>query len=178
MAQGRVGACDKFAGTDLYAEFAPRLSLSRLTGRSIGFGPVKDFLVAGQVNHGQDFRAFLYGAGLDIAVPGFSFVQLNFYRRDVPALSGATWQVTGVWSLPVALGATRWTLAGFADWAGPEGGSRGNLLLVPQLRLDLGALWDWPGRLEAGVEYSYWRNKFGIDGVVESVVQPMVKWTL
>lgn len=102
MAQGRVGACDKFAGTDLYAEFAPRLSLSRLTGRSIGFGPVKDFLVAGQVN----------------------------------------------------------------------------LLLVPQLRLDLGALWDWPGRLEAGVEYSYWRNKFGIDGVVESVVQPMVKWTL
>ena len=33
-----------------------------------------------------------------------------------------------------------------------------------------------PGNLFVGVEYQYWKNKYGVDGVDENVVQMMAKW--
>ena len=165
------------AGTGIYGEFSPRLSLGKLSGRDLGFGPVKDVLLAGQINNGTNFRAYLYGAGLDLKLPGFAFFQLNVYARDDIGLPGKTWQITPVWLFPFALGGAKLSIGGFMDYAGAEGGRRPNLLFVPQLLLDLGALWDVPGRLQAGVEYSWWKNKFGLPGVTEKVAQPMVKWT-
>ena len=32
------------------------------------------------------------------------------------------------------------------------------------------------GQFYAGVEWQYWHNKFGIDGVTESVAQAQLKW--
>ena len=77
----------------------------------------------------------------------------------------------------MSAGGAQLSVGGFLDYAGAEGPARANLLFVPQLLLDLGALWGAAGHLHAGIEYSYWRNKFGLPGVTESVVQPMVRWT-
>ena len=134
-------------------------------------------LLAAPINTGSNFRAYLYGAGLDFDLPGFAFLQLNVYLRDDASLPGSTWQITPVWLYPFSAGAAKLSLGGFMDYAGAEGGSRANLLIVPQLLLDLGALWQLPGALYAGVEYSYWRNKFGLARLTEQVVQPMIKWT-
>ena len=170
------------ASTELYGEFAPRLSLGKLSGQTLALGPVKDLLLAAQINNGNNFRAYLYGIGMDLALPGFRYAAVNLYVRDDASLPGSGWQMTAVGSVPFSIFGTSWAVEGFADWAGTEGEgamrSRANLLVVPQLRLDLGALWDAPGRLEAGIEYSYWRRKFGIDGVDERVVQSLLKWTL
>jgi len=163
--------------TTMYGEFVPRFSLGKISGHKLAAGPVTDVLLTGAINTGDGFRAYLYGASVDLAVPGFSYFQLNAYVRDDTALPGETWQITPVWRLPFKLGSLQGNLQGFIDWAGSEGPAKQNLLIVPRLWLDVGALWGAPGHVEAGVEYLYWRNKFGVDGVTERVLQPAVRWT-
>lgn len=162
---------------EVYGEFSPRLSFSKMAGGKGWDGPIKDVLLAGQVNFGEDFRAHLYGFGVDLNIPGFAFFQLNLYVRDDENLDGKTWQISPAWLYPFELGASQWTFGGFLDYAGEEDFSEENYLFVPQLLLDVGALWGSPGHVHAGIEYSYWKNKFGIDGLDEEVTQAMVKWT-
>jgi len=164
-------------GTNLYGEVVPRLSLGKLSGRNLQWGLFKDLLLTGAVNVGTNFRANLYGLSADLALPGFAYFQLNVYRRDDAAQSGATWQVTPVWMLPLPVPRTKLHLQGFVDIAGTEGFSQRNLVAYTRLWLDLGHYWGSPGHLEAGVEYIYWNNKFGVGGVDERVLQPAVRWT-
>lgn len=165
-------------GTTLYGEIVPRFSLSKISGRKMAFGPVQDVLLTGAINAGSNnFRAYLYGASVDLGVPGFSYFQLNAYVRDDQNQHGSTWQITPVWLYQFSFGSLKFSLQGFIDYAGSEGSAARNLLAAPRLWLDLGALWGAPGHLEAGMEYLYWHNKFGVQGVTESVFQPSVRWT-
>lgn len=163
--------------TSFYAEFAPRLSLGKISGRDLGFGPVKDVLLAGGVNAGEDFRAYLYGLGVDLNVPGFSYFQVNAYVRDDKALPGSSWQLTPVWLYPFRVGKLNFEFQGFIDFIGAEGASSSNYVAAPRLWLDLGALWGTPGHVQLGFEYLYWKNKYGVEGVNESVFQPSLRWT-
>lgn len=168
---------DSGSGTLHYAEFSPRFSLGKLSGLDLSWGPVKDVLLAPSVNTGDGFRAYLYGVGVDLQLPGFSYFQVNAYVRDDKSLPGTTWQITPVWLYPFTVAGLKFNLQGFIDYAGAEGPAARNLLVVPRLWLDVGALWGSPGKLEAGVEYLYWKNKYGIAGVTESVIQPALRWT-
>jgi nucleoside-specific outer membrane channel protein Tsx len=139
---------------------------------------VQDVLLTGAINAGSNnFLAYLYGGSVDLKVPGFTYFQLNVYVRDDQNQPGKTWQITPVWLYPFSLGSLKFSLQGFIDYAGAEGAAERNLLAAPRLWLDLGALWGAPGRVEAGVEYLYWQNKYGAKGVNESVIQPTLKWT-
>lgn len=163
--------------TTAYAEFEPRLSLGKITGRPMKLGPIKDVLLNGSVNFGEDFTAYLYGASVDLDVPGFAWFKLMAYGRDDENLPGRSWQVTPAWLLPFKLGPLQFGFQGFIDWIGAEGPAVRNLLIVPRLWIDAGALWGAPGHLEVGVEYFWWQDKYGIEGVDEEVVEPAVKWT-
>jgi nucleoside-specific outer membrane channel protein Tsx len=150
----------------IYAEWAPRLSLSRASGRRIGGGIVSDVLLAAQVNRGAGFNALLVGAGVDLAVPGARVLQVNAYWRD-DNFNKPTFQVTPVWLVPVQTGPLSWVLAGFVDVAGRDAGGL-DVLSQPQLLLDLGRLGGLPaGRLQAGVEW-YLHD---VDGTTTSVPQ-------
>ena len=70
------------------------------------------------------------------------------------------------------------SFGGFIDFAGSQGDREESIIGAPQLLVDVGNFWGAPDRLHAGIEYQFWRNKFGIDGVDEDVVQLMVKWVL
>ncbi|MBI4917852.1 MAG: hypothetical protein HY825_18580 [Acidobacteria bacterium] len=59
---------------------------------------------------------------------------------------------------------------------GREGEREAQLLAQPQVLVDLGPLWGNEGQVMLGIEYQYWRNKFGIAGVTESAPQAMVLW--
>lgn len=163
--------------TDLYGEWQPRLSFSKLTGREPWAGVVKDVLLAGQLNFGKGFRAYLVGIGFDLDLPGFSFFQVNVYARDENLRSGQTWQITPAWLFPFTLGETHWQFTGFVDWAGSEGDGKSNVQAQPQLLLDLGTWFGSLDQLQIGIEYQYWRNKFGVDGVTENAPEAMLKWT-
>ncbi|MDD9901595.1 MAG: DUF5020 domain-containing protein [Alphaproteobacteria bacterium] len=168
-------------GTNIYAEFSPRFSLGKITGQNLSRGPVKDLLLATTLEHGKQGRkTYLYGGGIDLNLKGFKAASVNFYRRDNPDISGATWQATLVWKRPFQVGALQFVAEGFADIAGSEGRTyKPNQSVVPRLLLDIGSLAGMQGdRLYGGIEWQYWHNKAGNRGATESVPQLQLKWVL
>ncbi|MDO6461428.1 outer membrane protein OmpK [Granulosicoccaceae sp. 1_MG-2023] len=172
-------------GTAYYSEWSPRFSIGKITGKDMSFGIVKDLMLSTTLEMGSGTSATLVGIGLPLELPGFAFANVNLYARDsqrdfASEQTDIGGQLTLTWKRPFALGATSWSFEGFLDYAfGEDNGSNpkeDNIIAAPRLLLDVGALWDKPGVLEAGVEYQLWRNKFGVDGVDEDVAQAMVKW--
>ena len=65
----------------LYSEIDPRLSLSKVSGKNLSFGVVKDVFVATQYNVGHNYQAWLKGAGVDLDIPGFAVFSINIYDK-------------------------------------------------------------------------------------------------
>lgn len=172
-------------GTSHYAEYSPRLSFGKISGKDLSFGLVKDVLLAGTLELGDGSRAKLLGVGIDWKLPGFAFTQLNIYARESERDFAATQtdaggQITLAWKLPFAVSTQKLAFEGFIDYAfGEDGGSNpkeDNIVAAPRLLIDVGNWFGAAGTLQAGVEYQIWRNKFGVDGVDEDAIQAMVKW--
>jgi hypothetical protein len=52
-------------------------------------------------------------------------------------------------------------------------------LFQPQVRLDLGeVLGNKAGKLFAGIEYQYWKNKLGEKGMDDNTLQMLIVWRL
>lgn len=150
-----------------YGEFSPRLSLGKLSGRTLAAGPVKDVLIAATYELGRDSQTTesgLIGLGVDLDLPGFSYFQANVYaRKDLHQGDWDTWQLTLSAARPFAIGKQRFLIDGFIDYVAPGGPHAWNLHLVPQLKWDLGhALGHADGKLWLGAEIDLWRNKYGI----------------
>ncbi|WP_423925575.1 nucleoside-binding protein [Candidatus Palauibacter sp.] len=188
------GGNDGFNEKDLYGEWYPSLSLGKITGGRVGFGPIRDFAVLGGVNYSAQAKVLKYTPGFRASwdIPGFIFLNTEFARM-IDASSGldgggapstsdgfmfdvnwlATWEMLG----------HSFTFTGHAEYISGVTNELGNndlgwILAQPQLRLDVGrALGGGGGRLMTGIEYQYWRNKLGTD-VTESAVQFLVVWRL
>lgn len=171
---------------NLYGEFYSSLSLAKLSGWDLSFGWFKDLNITGGVNLGESMesnrsgtRVILYGASLDLNLPGFNYFNIDFLRFDTlePERLDSSWQITPVWQLPFSIAGTKWSFEGFADFIGKNNsGSARTALAQPQLRLDVGDLYGYGDHLYLGVEYQYWHNKFGIKGLHESLPQALVVW--
>jgi nucleoside-specific outer membrane channel protein Tsx len=155
----------------LYGEFSPRLSAAKILDQPIKFGPVKDVLLAMTYEFGEgDNESFLIGPGLDLDVPGFDYFQLNFYKRTTHGRRAGdnVWQITPVWSYTIPVGKSDVLIDGFMDWVvGNDSNSRGtyhaNLHFNPQIKYDLGKALNMADRqLYVGIEYDYWKDKYGI----------------
>lgn len=166
--------------TGLYGEFAPRLSFGKITGADLSFGPLTDVLLAGQIEMAPEGGGsrYLYGLGFDLAVPGMDYFQLNTYLRDDKNIPGDTYQVTLVWGTGFEIAETDWLFKGHFDYAGAEGDKEKSINSAPQLLLDVGDFWGASDKLYAGIEYQYWKNKYGVEGADEHHPQLMVTWKL
>lgn len=161
---------------NLYGEVSPRLSLGKILGQKLAFGPVTDVLLAGTYEFGEgDNESFLIGPGFDLAVPGFDYFQLNFYNRHSrgPRAGNNVWQITPVWSYTLPVGNSDILIDGFIDWVvDNDKNSRGeyhaNLHFNPQIKYDLGKALGYADRkFYVGFEYDYWKNKYAIDSTSE-----------
>lgn len=160
---------------DTNAEFSPRLSLSKITGKDFSFGPVSDILFSTTFEKARRFDAYLWGVGVDLDIPGFDYVQANYYSRNNPDVAGTGWQTTWVWSKSFNVGDAKMKFEGYFDWADYEEGVD-NFFTQPQLLLDVGEFVGLDeGRAYAGLEYYYWHNVFGVDGVTTQAPQAMLK---
>lgn len=169
--------------SSFYGEFSPSFSLGKMTGKDLSFGFVKDVSLTGTWELGDVTNAKLFGLGFDLDVPGVPVAKVNFYQRIgesdfYPGETSEAFQVTLVWMAPFELGPTSWVFEGYFDYATSENnvGKKDNITSSPRLMLDAGALWGAPQQLYAGVEWSYWMNKYGSD-IDESVPQAAIKWT-
>lgn len=181
-----TGEGDAFGTTtesnaSFYAEISPRLSIGKIFfDRELSAGMVKDLLFTStlEIPESPVEQTWLYGLAADLILPGFQFFQFNWYIRNNQTSGVDTGQqVTLVWAAPFKLGPVPMMFEGFFDYAWGEDPLQDNIITAPRLLVDVGELMGvGGGKLQAGVEYQIWRNKFGIDGMDEDVAQAMVKW--
>jgi len=157
---------------ETYVEVSPRLSLGKITGSDMKMGIIKDVLLGGTVEWlsvpsadlPNDKTNYLIGPALDLALPGFAYFQLNTYYRDNDGDQKSNWQLTPVWGLPFSLGSAKFLYDGFIDWRSGTEDSHAETNFTSQLKWDVGnTLFNAEKTLYVGIEYVYWRNKFGIE---------------
>ena len=167
------GATDRNKGNNTYyGEFVERFSLGKILDRKIEFGPIKDVLLAVSYESGEgDNEAYLIGPGFDLAVPGFNYFTLNIYNRHTEGSRPGdnVWQITPTFSYTIPAGKSDILIDGYIDWVvdNDETKRRGtyhaNVHVNPQVKYDLGkALGYGAKQLYVGFEYSYWKDKYGI----------------
>ncbi len=170
-------------GIEVYAEVYSYLSLNKITGLQLGFGPVQELSVVAGLNisnkpENDNFKAYMAGISFDLSNAWFDFLQLDITAYKDDSVSGRYGiQFTPVWSLPFTLAGVKFKFRGFTDFRTGNTNNSGNfhILAQPQMLIDIGDLAGWKSdSVYIGVEYSYWYNKFGLKGVIESTVQGMV----
>lgn len=174
------------AQTHLYGEAYSTFSLGKISGLDLSYGIIKDFGLTAGINLGErmdsrhsGFRAWLYGVTVDFDLPGFTYFNVDFLRQRVTETEdmGTSWQITPVWQWPFAIGPTKWSFEGFADFIAQKGNHAARQALAqPQLRLDIGDWFGYQQHLYLGIEYQYWHNKYGIKGLHDNVPQALVVW--
>ena len=175
---------------EVYGEWFPSASLRYLAGKGPSTGFIRDVsatlgLNGGVRSTGPAPFAVLPGVTFNLNVPGFAFVSLGTYayidlgrfQGQPTDCRGTTYQVTPAWSLPFSLGPVGFQFDGFADFIGSHANCEAMIVSQPQLKLDLSGLWDDAGRLYVGVEFAYWHNKYGISGLEDKVLQPLLVFT-
>src|SRR5690554_5498430 len=146
---------------DNYAEWSPRLSLSKTTLKSFQYGFINDILISTNIEMSSLQSNFLYGLKVDLNVPGFRFMQLNGYRRNNDGMAG-NWQLTSSWALPIQVASQEFLYDGFIDWTSTNSEQRSSFNMTTQLKWALHSFFGMTSPLYVGVEYVYWRNKYGI----------------
>lgn len=186
---------DGFNDLDLYGEWYPTLSFSKLTGRTVGGGPVRDIALIGGINFDADANFMKYLPGVRVAwdVPGFLFLNTDitaFLNASDGVGPGAAPRTSDSfmfdvnWGAVFDIGSQSFLFTGHAEYIGattikPAGGEvKSWVLAQPQLTWDLSKALNGTGNeLFVGVEYQYWGNKLGADGS-DNVAQFLVIWRL
>ena len=188
------GGNDGFNEKDLYGEWYPSLSLGKIGGSRVGFGPIRDFALLGGVNYSSQAKVLKYTPGFRASwdIPGFIFLNTDVARL-VDASSGVDnggapatddgWMFDVNWLATWEMLGQTFTFTGHAEYIPAVMNELGDevrawILAQPQLTVDVGRILGGDGgRLMSGIEYQYWRHKLGTD-VSESVVQFLVVWRL
>jgi nucleoside-specific outer membrane channel protein Tsx len=181
---------EKAGSNQFFGGISPTFSLSKMTGKNVSYGIVKDVSLRLEVENGSAngtyrFRNYFYGVQADLSVPGFDFVSINVVARDNPEHAGVGAQYGGFWQMSWDYGQySKFKFTGFFAWAPHNGDqpasapfeNKGSFFMSqPQLLYDLGNTWGEPNAVEVGIEYLYAINRFQIAGKDEKSVQAILK---
>jgi nucleoside-specific outer membrane channel protein Tsx len=172
---------------EAYAVYRHTLDLAKVTGQTMAFGPVRGVgVTAGfDINSKTDAgynskkRMLVLGPTLMFDVPGFLDVSLlalhesnapyngftqtatDRYRYDTHAM------LTAAWGIPFTLGVPL-SFEGYANYIGTKGRNEFGGPTAVEINIDMQLMYDLSAALGAakntfkvGVEYQYWKNKFG-----------------
>ncbi|MGH8493158.1 MAG: hypothetical protein ACRERR_08660 [Moraxellaceae bacterium] len=175
--------------TDFYAEWYPSASIGKMADKDISLGPLRDVSLtlginAGTKSTGAAPLVVLPGLTFDLNIPGFQFFSLGAYAYiDQGRFNGqdngcneTSYQVTPSWSLPFAIGQAQFRFDGFIDFIGSHGDCANQVVSQPSIKIDMGNFVGHQGRLFGGVEWSYWHNVYGINGLDQSAPQAVLMW--
>ena len=172
---------------ELYSVFRSVLSGNKISGTTaFSFGPIRDIgLEFGldidtQNDQFASYKKLLtFGPQFSINLPrGFWTITLGLSKEwdtnaYLPNGNGTNFSPTATvetaFAYPFALGPVPLNFTGFANFIGPKGSGgtgdfyhRVEILVHPKLLVDVGELIGYaPRKIEAGVGYEYWHNKFG-----------------
>lgn len=181
-----AGAGSTNGAQEVYIVYRHTLDLEKTMGTPFKFGPVRGMgLTAGfDVNAKTDAgynskkRMFVIGPTLFVDVPGFLNVSLlilkesnapfnTFSGVSTPRYSYKTHpMLTAAWSVPVP-GGLPLSFEGFANFIASKGKNEfggdtaAETNIDMQLMYDVSTLYGGKGTFKVGLEYQYWKNKFG-----------------
>lgn len=149
----------------IYAEFSPRFKLPvgfNSGANSLFHSAYIAYTLEASESSNVSFDNHLLGLSVNLNVPGFKYFKLTFFRRFNEEMADS-WQLTHVFAAHFRVGKARFLYDGFTDWVSANEDKYSTLNCTTQLKWDAGdAIFKSPGNLYIGVEYTYWRNKFGI----------------
>lgn len=172
---------------EVYIVYRHTLDLEKVTGTAYKFGPVRGLgLTAGfDVNSKTDAgynskkRMLVVGPTLMMDVPGFLNISLLALKESnapcstfgtpscVPRYSYKTHaMLTAAWGIPLSKDIPL-SFEGFANFIASKGDNEfggktaAETNIDMQVMYDVGSLWGAKGKFKLGLEYQYWKNKFG-----------------
>ena len=176
---------------EVYGEWYPSLSLRAFTKKERSEALLRDVSLTLGINTGIRSTgpapfALLPGLTFDFNVPAFEFVSLGArafidrgrFQGQPTDCHANTYQITPSWALPIKVGTTKLRFIGFVDFTGSHANCEAQVLTTPRLVLDVSGFWRKPGRLYVGLDWLYWHNKYGIAGLEDNLVLPVVTWVM
>lgn len=85
-------------------------------------------------------------------------------------------QITLTWAVPFTIGGAEFLYDGFLDYSSASATNATETNFTSQLKWNAGKLLGTRSPLYIGIEYAYWINKFGIDGMDEKNTCLLLKW--
>lgn len=175
---------------EVYALYRHTLDLGKVGGRELKFGPVRgigvtagfDVNTKSDAGYNSKKRMLVLGPTLMFDVPGFlnasllalwesnapystfTGVQTRRHRYDTHPMLTLAWGIPlGTFGVPVSF-------EGYANFIASKGQDEFGGDTAPETNIDMQLMFDvsgWVGaaknRFRVGLEYQYWRNKFGND---------------
>lgn len=122
---------------------------------------------------------YLAGVSLSLNIPGMDFFDAGIYH----AWNNNTFERNEDDQLTIAYGWHKgnFIIDGFLDFTPSKGNgyNETELNFTPQISYDIAPQLGIKGKLKVGVEYSYWKNKFGLPNKeTQNNVSLLVKWHL
>jgi len=170
---------DDGSADEIYGEIGANVDVAKLE-----YGVINSLYLAGQIEHQaatSGFTNYLYGFGVGLVVPGADYFNVVYYRRINDKLVDIQKADHNQISINWSFESGNFRFDGFWDIVDATHNKFGSVasgfLLSPQLKYNIGpALGMTSGRLDVGLEYVYWKNKFGIDGQDEKNANLLIKW--
>jgi len=158
----------------MYAEWAPKVSLSKLSNKELSFLFINDIYLAGELNQGDDFQAINLGMGVGLDVWGFNFFTASLFSRK-DNFNDRTYQMTLAFNSTFNVLSIPFIFEGFLDYYGVDNGAE--LVTQPRFLLDGKVFSENTSNLHMGVEYYiYSSNVSKQEDIFEAVPQAMIKW--
>ena len=142
-----------------YGEISPRITFATFDEQSI----VKRISFSSTFERGKnDVESNLFGFGFDFNVSGFRYLNVNLYHRDDPDIAGSGNQITTTYAYPLKMGEIPILIDGYFDWTFNSDEQSDNFHFNPQIKIDMQSWMQSNQKWYIGIEYDYWKNKFGI----------------
>jgi nucleoside-specific outer membrane channel protein Tsx len=171
---------------EVYIVYRNTLDLEKISGKSLKMGPVRgwgitlgfDVNAKSDAGYNSKKRMLVLGPTAMFDVPGFLSVSLlelwesnapynDYTQTDTPRYRYKTHpMLTAAWGIPLGKD-TGLSFEGFANFIATKGKNEfggdtaAETNIDAQVMYDVGALAGAKGKFKVGVEYQYWKNKFG-----------------
>ncbi|MEO7496331.1 MAG: outer envelope protein [Massilia sp.] len=172
---------------EAYVVYRHTLDLGKVSGTSMAFGPARgvgltagfDYNTKNDAGYNSKKRMLVAGPTLMMDVPGFLDVSvLALWESNAPystfshtATPRYRYKVhpmlTAAWGIPFNFGIPL-SFEGFANYIASKGKDEFGGATAPETNIDMQVMYDLSGAVGAakntfkiGLEYQYWKNKFG-----------------
>jgi nucleoside-specific outer membrane channel protein Tsx len=174
----------------IYGEWHPRILINKFIDPKAPpvLGVIGNWGVAGEINVGNNFAAYLVGPSVDLFLPLNIYVGMAFYYRYsslwvAPGANGTiytnTWQWSPYWTVPFDVGPVPFLFTGFMDMYQYSTGGV-DVMFQPQLLADvLAPFGGKKNTFYAGIEW--YLHSYVFDGFSRHTVsapQIMVQWNI